>query len=58
MQAALKYADAIVKGEEKIPIDVEEFIKSKDLPLLDFQAGELAKEVYKNFYIEEVINAN
>ncbi|ADX67690.1 glycogen/starch synthase [Weeksella virosa] len=58
VQAALKYADAIVKGEEKIPIDVEEFIKSKDLPLLDFQAGELAKEVYKNFYIEEVINAN
>ncbi len=58
IQASLEYADAVVKGEEKIPADVESFIQNKNLPLLDFQSGESAKEVYKNFYIEEVINAN
>lgn len=58
IQSSLEYADALVKGEEKIPTDVEEYIKNKNLPLLDYQTGETAKEVYNQFYIEEVINAN
>ncbi len=58
IQASLVYADAVAKGEEKIPEDVRLYMEEKNIPLLDYCDKEETKEVYNNFYLEEVINAN
>ncbi|HEY4540462.1 MAG TPA: glycogen/starch synthase [Faecalibacter sp.] len=58
IQASLQYADAVAKGEEVIPQDVKEYIESQNISLLDYYDKDQAKEVYNNFYIEEVMNSN
>lgn len=58
IQASLQYADAVAKGEEMIPEDVKNYINQQNIPLLDYCLKEQAKEVYKNFYLEEVMNSN
>ena len=54
IQASLQYADAVAKGEEMIPEDVKNYINQQNIPLLDY----CTKEVYNNFYLEEVMNSN
>ena len=58
IQASLQYADAVAKGEEVIPQDVKEYIEQQNIPLLEYCDKDQAKEVYNNFYIEEVMNSN
>lgn len=58
IQASLQYADAVAKGEEMIPEDVKNYINQQNIPLLDYCSKEQAKEVYNNFYLEEVMNSN
>ncbi|WP_313376210.1 glycogen/starch synthase [Chishuiella sp.] len=58
IQSSLEYADAIAKGEEIIPEDVKNYLEQQNIPLLDYCSKEQAKEVYKKFYKEDVINSN
>ena len=58
IQASLEYADAVARGEEIIPEDVKNYINQQNIPLLDYCSKEQAKEVYNNFYLEEVMNSN
>lgn len=50
-KAAILYADAIVKGSENIDPIVEEFIKTQQKPMLDFQSPEDYKS-FSTFYDE------
>ena len=58
IQSSLQYADAVAKGEEVIPQDVQNYISEQNISLLDYCTKDQAKEVYNNFYMEEVINSN
>jgi len=58
IQASIHFADAIAKGEEVIPQDVKSYIEDQKLSLLDYCEPNSAKEVYNNFYVEEVLNSN
>ena len=58
IQSSLQYADAVAKGEEVIPQDVQNYINEHKISLLEYCTKDQAKEVYNNFYIEEVINSN
>ena len=58
IQSSLQYADAVAKGEEVIPQDVQNYINEQKISLLEYCTKDQAKEVYNNFYMEEVINSN
>ena len=58
IQASLQYADAVAKEEKIIPEDVKNYINQQNIPLLDYCTKDDAKEVYNNFYLEEVMNSN
>ena len=58
IQASLAYADAVAKGEEVIPQDVKNYIDQQNISLLDYCEPAQAKEVYNNFYKDEVMNSN
>jgi len=46
----IKYADAIVKGNEKLDDDVESLISSLDVPVLDFKGEEEVESEMIEFY--------
>lgn len=58
IQSSLEYADAVAKGEDVIPQDVNDYIREKNISLLDYCDKDQVKEVYNTFYLEEVIKSN
>ena len=50
-KVAIQYSDAVVKGSENIDPSVEEFIKTHQKPMFDFQSVEDFK-LYSTFYEE------
>lgn len=57
-KAALTYADAAVKGEEIIPESINQYLQSKNIPVMEYCPIEGMSEAYKIFYAEELMNQN
>lgn len=57
-KAALVYADAAVKGEEIIPESINQYLQTKNIPVMDYCPIEGVSEAYKIFYAEELMNQN
>lgn len=57
-KAALKYADAAIKGEEIVPEELINYIKTEGIPLMEYCPIEGMSEAYKIFYAEELMNQN
>jgi len=57
-KSALKYADAAVKGEEIIPENIDHFLHSKNIPVMEYCPVEGISEAYNLFYAEELMNEN
>lgn len=55
-RSALQYADAAIKGEEFIPENIDQYLKSGEIPVLEYCPTEVFGESYKLFYAEELMN--
>jgi len=51
IKIAIENSDAVIKGSENIPEEIENFIVENTIPVLDFQTA----EDYSNFYLTEVL---
>ena len=51
IKIALENSDAVIKGSENIPEEIEKFILDNQIPVLDFESA----EDYSNFYLTEVL---
>ena len=51
IKIAIENSDAVIKGSENIPEEIENFIIENTIPVLDFQSA----EDYSNFYLTEVL---
>ena len=55
LKSAIENSDAIVKGSEVLPDEIENFINEKDTKILEFQSEETLTEAYLEFYKENVL---
>lgn len=56
LKSAIENSDAIIKGSENLPAEVEEFIKeSNTTTYLGFQPEDVLTEAYLNFYKNEIL---
>jgi starch synthase len=55
IKIAIENSDAVIKGSENIPEELENHIKEKQVPVLEFQSSEDYSETYSNFYLTEVL---
>jgi starch synthase len=51
IKIAIENSDAVIKGSENIPTEIENFIIDNNIPVLDFQSA----EDYSHFYLTEVL---
>ena len=52
---AVQHSDAVIKGSENLPKDLEEFLTSSGKPILEHPSEEEFKEAYTDFYKENVL---
>ncbi|CAL2088955.1 glycogen/starch synthase [Tenacibaculum sp. 190524A02b] len=55
LKSAIENSDAIVKGSEELPEEIENFIEGNDVKVLEFQSEETLTEAYLEFYKENVL---
>lgn len=50
IKAAITYSDAIIIGSEKINPEIEEYLKTVDIPVLEYQDSDTYIDAYSDFY--------
>ncbi|MEX6626901.1 glycogen/starch synthase [Tenacibaculum pacificus] len=55
LKSAIENSDAIVKGSEVLPDEINDFIAEKATKVLEFQSEETLTEAYLDFYKENVL---
>ncbi len=55
IKIAIENSDAVIKGSENIPEEIEQHIGKNKIPVLEFQSAEDYKEAYSNFYLTKVL---
>lgn len=55
LKSAVENSDAIIKGSEVLPDEIESFIEKSNVKVLDFQSEETLTEAYLEFYKENVL---
>ncbi len=55
LKSAIENSDAVIKGSEVLPDEIETFIDSTNTKVLDFQPEETLTEAYLEFYKENVL---
>jgi len=55
IKTAVSHSDAVIKGSENIGTELEEFLESQQMPVLDYQPQESFADAYENFYITKVL---
>lgn len=56
MKTAIDNSDALIKGSEEIPEELENYLKEKDMPVLEYKSKEEFAQAYQDFYLTEVLN--
>jgi starch synthase len=56
MKVAIDYSDALIKGSEEIPEELESYLKSSNKPVLEYFSLEEFAEPYLEFYNTKVLN--
>ena len=56
MKIAIDHSDAIIKGSESLPDELESYLSSVDKPVLDYFPMEEFADPYTEFYNEKVLN--
>ncbi|PCH53968.1 MAG: glycogen synthase, partial [Flavobacteriaceae bacterium] len=52
---AIENSDAIIKGSEELPAELEEFLKTTDKPVLDYFHVSEFDTAYTEFYLSKVL---
>ena len=52
---AMENSDAVIKGSEELPDEIEAFLSDSDKPVLDYSSKEEFKESYTDFYLNHVL---
>lgn len=55
LKIAIENSDAVIRGSEGLPEEVESHITATNVTVLDFQSPEDYAEAYANFYLTEVL---
>lgn len=55
LKSAIENSDAVIKGSEVLPDEIEAFIEETNAKVLDFQSEETLTEAYLEFYKENVL---
>ncbi|MCC6252493.1 MAG: glycogen/starch synthase [Bacteroidia bacterium] len=53
---AIDFSDAVIKSSEKINPEVEKYLKTLNIPVLDYQLPENYIDAFSNFYDEILVN--
>ena len=56
MKIAIDHSDALIKGSQDIPEELEAYLKASEKPVLDYFSPEEFAEPYTEFYTTEVLN--
>lgn len=56
MKIAIDHSDALIKGSEELPKELEDYLKAANKPVLDYYAPEEFSEPYAEFYNTKVLN--
>jgi len=56
LKIAIENSDAIIKGSEKLPKQIQDYLETIDQPVLEYQGLENFEEAYTNFYNNQVLN--
>jgi len=56
MKTAIDNSDALIKGSEEIPEELENYLKDKKIPVLEYKTKEEFAQAYQDFYLTEVLN--
>jgi len=56
MKVAIDYSDALIKGSEEIPKELEDYLKNSNKPVLDYYSIDEFAEPYSEFYNTKVLN--
>ena len=55
LKIAIENSDAVIKGSEDLPKEIDDHIKLSDTPVLEHQPFDNFAEAYSNFYLTEVL---
>ncbi|CAL2102437.1 Glycosyltransferase, family GT5. Putative glycogen synthase [Tenacibaculum sp. 190130A14a] len=55
LKSAIENSDAIIKGSESLPEELESFISEKEVEILEFPSEEMLTESHLEFYKENVL---
>ena len=55
LKIAIENSDAVIKGSENLPKEIEDHITENKVSVLDFQSADNYTEAYSNFYLTEVL---
>jgi starch synthase len=55
IKIAIENSDGVVKACEEISDEISDFIKEKNIPMLDYYHPEDISEQYSNFYLTEIL---
>ncbi|MDT0295291.1 glycogen/starch synthase [Mesonia ostreae] len=55
MKTAIDNSDALIKGSEELPEDLERYLEEKDLPTLEYKSKEEFAQAYQDFYFTKVL---
>jgi len=56
MKVAIDYSDALIKGSQVIPEELESYLSASDKPVLDYYSLEEFAEPYSEFYNSKVLS--
>ena len=55
MKVAIDYSDALIIGSEKLPTNLETYLKASKKPILDYKTKDEFGEAYSSFFNNEVL---
>src|SRR5699024_4884536 len=57
-KTAIENSDAVIRGSEELPEEIENYLKEIDLPILDYKTKIDFAQAYRDFYLNEVLKEN
>ncbi len=58
MKTAIENSDAVIRGSEELPAELDEYLQTLDKPVLDYKSKEEFGQAYQDFYTQDVLQEN
>lgn len=56
MKVSVQYSDAVIMGSQEVSSELEDYIETIDLPVLDYKYPEEFSSAYEEFYLSEILS--